>query len=96
MFSAPVSDTMLAMSKHLLSIFLSELQTIRIHCASSACGGVVEFPTAQLAALKSGPTSCPVCGAPFRLENSALISLGQNLTALEKAKFDVEFVLPAD
>jgi hypothetical protein len=82
------------MSKRLLSFFLGELEIIRIHCGSSTCGGVIEFPTKQLASLKRTDQVCPACGAQFRLSNSTLIQLGLDIEALQKANMEIEFVLP--
>jgi hypothetical protein len=82
------------MSKRLLSFFLSELQTIRIHCPNASCGGVVELPIKQLATHRKGIVACPVCGTASPLNNKNLIQIGLELEALAKANVDVEFVLP--
>lgn len=82
------------MSKRLLSFFLGELETIRIHCSSSACTGVIEFATKQLGSLKSEHQNCPVCGALFRLNSGTLAQFGLQIEALQKMKMEIEFVIP--
>jgi hypothetical protein len=82
------------MSKKLLSFFLKELKIIRIHCSSSMCGGVVEFPTEQLHKLKRTDSACPVCGAGLNLDKACLIGLGQHFEQLSKNGSQIEFVLP--
>lgn len=83
------------MSKRLLSILLKELKTIRIHCSSNVCSGVIEMATDQLPKMKAGSSTCPLCGASFNLDNRTLMNLGSAIQLLsEKNQQEIEFVIP--
>lgn len=83
------------MSKKLLTFFLNELKTVRIHCSSSQCGGVVEIPISQLSSAKK-QAECPACGAGLRLDNSLLNQLGSAINGLvsPESYLWIEFVIP--
>lgn len=82
----------------ILRVPLAALNTVRLVCDRTDCGGVVEMPTDRLDAL-TGAVSCPSCGhalTPRAIGSiGGLKALGMTLKSLAgETGFSVEFVLP--
>ena len=87
-------------SRKLLAILLSELQTIRLICKRHNCGGIFEVAASSLASMRSPPI-CPLCGHPFvnptSQHQSHIGELARVMVAVGQAPdVEVEFVIPDD
>lgn len=83
------------MSKHLLSLMIEELKTIRIQCKRENCtGGIAEFDTSVLDS--STQLRCPTCNASLRGgSDDPLLMLGKAIRQLSDKgnKAAIEFVI---
>ncbi len=90
------------MSKHLLSIAIEELGTIRLICRFQDCGTITEVRVEKIP--QSGNFLCPGCGKNFfenDLAKEPLLYLSKGLSSLiasaksDRKTKDIEFVIPA-
>lgn len=78
------------MSRHLLAILLTELQTVRVLCRKANCGAVFETPLAELARRRL--VRCPICGADWDHQGGPgpLAQLAEAMA--EMARYDAQVV----
>jgi hypothetical protein len=87
------------MSDHVRTIFLSELQAVRLRCPIAGCGGVAEMPLAKLGdpAIEK---RCPVCGKSFAVPSfegvDQVAALARSMAEILKRSqtVQIEFPLP--
>lgn len=92
------------MSQKQIAIRISELKTARVICKHPGCGAVVESPVDRLATFFQGnPVNCRFCQRALCVSkdihtwtNFLILAHVVSEAANPDAKFDIEFVLPAD
>ena len=86
------------MSEKVWKFLLIELETVRVHCQATGCGGIIESPVDTVGQKVRG-LRCPFCGVDFDPLHSGRNVLDEFALMVRKLKthdktFRFEFVLP--